>query len=472
MKHDGNTLDLLWERDIPADAPAFFPLDGAPSDFGTLVALACNAEKHLDRAGLGPGDSVLLADSISAEFYASIMALLSRGITVLLVEPFLPLSEIDAIVARMNPRYFIASSIGKIWGVRSKSIRRIPRWISARSICAGRIDSSHARKIPSIRVSADHPGVITFTSGTTGRSKGVVRTHHGLTAQNRAIRVSGDFDRYPGPDLAVFANLVLANLGMGRGTVFVPSGWKTRHLKRLADLPPEWRPQTLSTGPAFLDRLIESGQARDLRSVHVGGALSDCAQFERAFDHFGSDTRFLHVYGSSEAEPVAFSDARESVRLSRSCGYFQTLHLGTPARGIETRTGPEGLWVTGDHVCKRYIGNDAEAGKHKQSDSSGRIWHFMGDRVSEDANGLWYRGRSFQTEGEFELEQKVYAYLGHSAAHLEADPVAGHLVLRGEGVDARSAGILSQFPQIQSVMETRIIRDRRHRSRIDRGASR
>jgi acyl-coenzyme A synthetase/AMP-(fatty) acid ligase len=472
MSSGGNTMDLLWEQDIPASAPAFFPLDGVPSDFGTLVSLAFNAEKHLDRAGLGPGDSVLLADSVSVEFYATILALLSRGITVLLVEPFLPLSEIDAIVARMKPGIFIASSIGKLWGIRSGSIRRIPRWTSARSVCAGRIDSSNAKRIPSVRVSADHPGVITFTSGTTGRSKGVVRTHEGLSAQNRAIRVSGDFDRYGRPDLAVFANLVLANLGMGRGTVFVPSGWKARHLKRLADLPPEWRPETLSTGPAFLGRLIESGQARDLKSIHVGGALSDCAQFERAFDHFGSNTRFLHVYGSSEAEPVAFSDARESVRLSREKGYIQTLHLGSPARGVETRSSPEGFWVTGDHVCKRYIGNDLEAGKHKQSDSSGKIWHFMGDRVSEDANGLWYQGRSFQTQIEFELEQKIYVFLGHSSAHLEADPVAGHLVLRGEGVAARSAEILRQFPQIQSVMETRIIRDRRHRSRIDRGASR
>lgn len=465
-------MELLWEREIRADAPAFFPLDGNPCDFGTLISLARNAEQNLERARLGPGDSVLLADSVSAEFYAVIMGLLSRGITVLLVEPFLPLSEIDSIVSRMNPGLFLGSLIGKLWGGRSRAIRKIPRWSSARAMCSGPADPTSRSRIPAYAVPGDHPGVITFTSGTTGRSKGVVRTHEGLSAQNRAIRISGDFERFRQPDLAVFANLVLANLGMGRGTVFVPPRWRQRHLRRLMDLPPEWRPETLSTGPAFLSRLMESGAAPRLSSIHVGGALTDCQLFERAFDHFGSETRFLHVYGSSEAEPVAFSDAREAVRLSREKGFFQTLHLGKPAEGIDTDLSPEGLWVTGDHVCRRYIGNESEALKHKRADSSGRIWHFMGDRISQDGSGLWYGGRSFQSEQEFELEQRVYGFIGHSSAYIEQDPGSGRLVLRGQGIRDRSPLILRHFPEIHSAIETRIVRDRRHRSRIDRGASR
>ncbi len=472
MSRQGNTMELLWEREIPAHAPAFFPLDGDPCDFGTLLSLAGNAERSLDRARIGLGDSVLLADKVSVEFYAVIMALLSRGVTVLLVEPFLPLSEIDSVVSMMNPRLFIASFMGKLWGARSGAIRRIPSWVSARSICRGPSESTRVTRIPSVRVPSGHPGVVTFTTGTTGRSKGVIRTHEGLSAQNDAIRISGGFESFKRPDLAVFANLVLANLGMGRGTVFVPSRWKQKHLARLSDLPPEWRPETLSTGPAFLKRLMEANVARELRSIHVGGALSDCELFETAFDHFEPDTRFLHVYGSSEAEPVAFSDARLAVRLSRERGLFQTLHLGKPAEGVETSLSQEGLWVTGDHVCKRYIGNERESLQHKREDYSGRVWHFMGDRVSEDESGLWYQGRSFQSLQTFELEQRIYTHLGHSAAHVEQDPASGRFVLRGEGLQSRASEILQKFAEIQSVLETRIVRDRRHRSRIDRGASR
>ena len=200
--------------------------------------------------------------------------------------------------------------------------------------------------------------------------------------------------------------------------------------------------------------------------------MSDCEQFERAFTHFGAETRFLHVYGSSEAEPVAFSDAREAVRLSREKGFFQTLFLGKPVSGIRISSTPEGLWVTGDHVCKSYVGNEDESLHHKRSDSEGDVWHFMGDRVEESENGLWFRGRSFQSLQEFELEQRVYSHLGHSAAHVGRDPLSGHLVLRGEGLRSRASEILRHFTEIHSVSETRIVRDRRHRSRIDRGASR
>ncbi len=465
-------MELLWEREIPPTAPAFFPLDGDPSDFGTLLALARNAERNLDRAGIGPGEGVLLADSVSVEFYATVMALLSRGVTVLLVEPFLPLSEIDSIVSKMKPRLFLASVMGRIWGLRSAAIRRVPTWSSARSLCSGPVDSSSRKRLQSMAVPGDHPGVITFTSGTTGRSKGVVRTHEGLSAQNRAIRISGGFEQFQKPDLAIFANLVLANLGMGRGTVFVPSRWKARHLNRLAHLPPMWRPETLSAGPAFLIRLMEAGVARDLRSIHIGGALSDCCDLEKAFDHFGPGTRFLHVYGSSEAEPVAFSDARDAVRFSREKGFFQTLYLGKPAQGIETSVSSEGLWVTGDHVCKRYSGNDDEVLRNKRTDSTGRVWHFMGDRVAEDEAGFWYRGRSFQSPSEFELEQSVYRFMGHSAAFIDREPGSDRLILRGEGLRSRTPELLRQFAEIHSVIETRIVRDRRHRSRIDRGASR
>jgi hypothetical protein len=253
--------------------------------------------------------------------------------------------------------------------------------------------------------------------------------------------------------------------------VFVPPGWKNRHLTKLKTLPEEWLPETLSTGPAFLKHLIRSGAAPRLRSVQVGGALADCDDFEEAFRHFGEETRFLHVYGSSEAEPVAFSDARVAVQRSRNRGFFQVLHLGGSVPGVRIQTKPDGLWVTGEHVCKRYVGSGDEMKKHKLEDPSGVVWHFMGDRVGEDAEGLWFQGRSFQNPVEFKIEQELYTFLGHSRGFLERDPL-GKLVFRGEGVDAEFRRIRNRFPEIDRVLECKIVRDRRHRARIDRVASR
>jgi len=468
-----NSLSLLLERDLPPGQLAFYPLGGAPVHFGELLELARRAQNGLRELGFTAGHSLLLADTISAEFYAVVMAALGLGGRIVLVEPFLPVTEIGAVVDRSAPWVFVASFLGRLWGSRVRAIRKIPHWISARSLCRGGALSEMVCEA----VHRDDPAIITFTSGTSGgRSKGVVRTHSVLSAQNRVIRTSGGLEAYSRPDLAIFANLTLANLGMGRGTVFVPPGWRSRHLRMIRDLPPDWQPETLSCGPAFLSRFLNDSSiekpnaiAPHLKSIHVGGALSECSLFERAFQQY-PETRFLQVYGSSEAEPVSFSDARVAVQRSKDRGYLQALFLGTAIPEIRGRVEEDSYWVSGPHVCGEYIGNDSENLKAKKRDRDGTLWHAMGDRLKVDSEGLWFEGRSFQDPADFHLEQKVYSYLGQSSCFVFRDS-EGHRVLSGEGVIDRKSDLLTRFQEIQRIQEKKIIRDRRHRSRIDRGAS-
>ena len=462
-----NTLNLLLERDLPPNQLAFFPLDGSPVYFGDLQSKAIAARLKLTEFGVSQGDSVLLADSISADFYATVMAVLSLGATVILVEPFLPLLEIESIISKMNPKVMVTSIVGRAWGIRVKAIRNIPHWISAGSLCSG----PKSGVLPVENVSTEFPGIITFTTGTTGTSKGVVRTHSGLTAQNHAIQKSAQMNQFKRPDLAIFANLVLANLGMGRGTLFVPPKWEKKHLLRLNSLPIELQPETLSCGPAFLDRFLKLDHLPPLKQVHVGGALTDCAVFENAFQRFPDETRFMHVYGSSEAEPVAFSNARKAVEESLNHGFLQTLYLGNQIPEVSIRNDESGFWVSGNHVCPYYIGNEEENIRSKVKDDQGVIWHLMGDRIEQDQQGLWFMGRSFQTKEDFLLEQKLYSVLKSTASFLERNQ-KNELVLIGESLRHQRSRIIKDFPEIKHVLERKIIRDRRHRARIDRGASR
>jgi acyl-CoA synthetase (AMP-forming)/AMP-acid ligase II len=298
----------------------------------------------------------------------------------------------------------------------------------------------------------------------------VVRTHQGLIAQNHAIRASAPLESFRGPDLAIFANLTLANLGMGRGTIFSPSGWKMNHLRMLQDLPAGMRPETLSCGPTFLQKLLVSGLApKTLRSIHVGGALTECDLFEDAFRSL-PEARFLHVYGSSEAEPVAFMDARDSVQKSKQRGFVHALLTGRILPSLRSKMDDRTLWISGEHVCGEYLGNAEENLKSKSRDGEGRLWHAMGDRMTEDADGLWYQGRSFQMAEDFLLEQKIYRQLAHTRAFIFRDK-SNLPVLTGEGIKKQSKELLKNFPEISRIQEKRIIRDRRHRARIDRGAS-
>ena len=460
-----NTLSLLLERDLPANQLAFFPLNGKPTYFGEMNSKAIASQLKLKKLGVNPGDSVLLADQISGDFYATVMAILAVGATVILVEPFLPVIEIDEIISKLKPKVMIASFLGRAWGMRAKAIRHIPHWISASSLCSG----SAIGTLQTENVTPEFPGIITFTSGTTGKSKGVVRTHAGLTAQNKAIQSAAQFEQFKKPDLAIFANLVLANLGMGRGTIFVPPKWKSSDLQKIDSLPADLQPETLSAGPAFFSKFLQEKKLPPLKSIHIGGALTDCSILEEGFLRF-PESRFIHVYGSSEAEPVAHADARTAVLKSRERGFHQALFVGNPVPEVQVENSSEGLWVTGSHVCQYYIGNELENQKTKKRDSSGNVWHFMGDRVEQESQGFWYQGRSFQSPSEFLLEQKLYSFLGSSASFLFKDS-QGRLTLSGENLENRRAEIIKNFPEIQKIQQKKIVRDRRHRARIDRGAS-
>ncbi len=130
------------------------------------------------------------------------------------------------------------------------------------------------------------------------------------------------------------------------------------------------------------------------------------------------------------------------------------------------------MWVTGPHVCPRYLGDVEENRSQKREDARGRIWHFMGDRVRiPDAGdgGWWYSGRSSQRLEDFELEQRVYAKLRSSKAFVHR-LANGDPVLIGEGVGELDFSD-PELAEITRSVELKIRRDRRHRARIDRAGT-
>ena len=257
----------------------------------------------------------------------------------------------------------------------------------------------------------------------------------------------------------------LLHLGTGRGGVLVPGKWSRRNLQKVAAEAGRRRVASLTTGPAFLLHLLRTIPDGDLlpglRTVMVGGAQTDRWILERCFERW-PETRWIHLYGSSEAEPVAVADARRAVQLSEERGLFQTLFVGAPVPVIEARPEPAGLRVRGPNVATRL------------GDSPSVDWLEMGDRITVDDAGWWYGGRASQPGDEFDLEQRLYSFLETSACFVTRD-ADGRLCLCGEGVERRvgrdRAGFASLFPEIQHIVETPIVRDRRHRARIDRRAT-
>ncbi len=434
--------------------------------YGELNSKAVSIQRELIAMGLKSGEPVLLVLGLGFDLYATVVALLALGCPILLVEPWLPVGRIEGLVREVRPRAMVSGLFGRIWGLRVPAIRSIRIHLDPSRVFPGSspANSTHGLQVESL--DASHLGILTFTSGTTGMApKGVLRTQGYLLSQLEV------FERRMKPaqvDWCIFANFAIANLGLGSTSILMPRKWTLSAFRSISRLGPELAPRSLTCGPAFLEALMQSGLPfESLREIHVGGALTECSLFERAFDRYPG-AHFTHAYGSTEVEPVALMDAREAVRLSRERGLMQTLALGRSVPEISHETDEGGLWVTGSHVCPRYWGDSPENLTAKRTDPTGRTWHCMGDRIKTDSAGvLWYSGRSSQPEQLFELEQRLYQTLGHTRAFVHADR-EGRLWLLGEGVVQHEKGIRRESPEIHAIEDLRIIRDARHRARIDR----
>lgn len=457
-----NCTELFFDRvsEAPERCALWLPRRGLTS-FAELEEMASRARVLCRFQGLQRGETVLVFDDLGPRLYAVVVAILSLGATVVLVEPWMPVRSINRVLEAVKPKMFLSSLVGCMWGLRLAAVRRIPTWLPM-----GKISRVEKKPISIESVDPATPAIITFTSGTTGNPKGVVRGHGYLVDQHRVLSEALELENYSGTDLCIFANFVMMNLASGRGTVIVPPNWRTSVLKGLHRLPDALRPRTLTCGPGFLIRLMRYSELSSLESIHVGGALSDRALLEAGFRRWPR-ARWTHVYGSSEAEPVSTTDARVAVSMSRERGYFQTLYVGRPVPQIRSQLEADTLWVAGPHVCPRYIGNDEENRKNKRTDAEGTLWHRMGDRIRSGRGGWWYSGRSQQSLEQFELEQSLYAFLGSSAAFVHTDDKKQNYLL-GEHVTERAAEITRKFREIRKVVDVKIVRDRRHRARIDR----
>lgn len=450
----------------------------AVMSFGELERESKRYQLALKSLGIGKGETVLLGEAPCPELYAFVLAALAQGTAVAVIEPWMPLSKIESVVEGLKPRLFLTGLLGRAWGIRSRAIRAIPTWMSLTGLRreAEMKPADIAGSLDVKSLAPDHLGLVAFTSGTTGLPKGVPRRHEYLIHQHRVLKEALHHEHHERPELTIFTNFVFANLASARGSVVIPSAWKAHDLRWASELQGDLAPETGTMGPAFLRRLVVESGFQNLRSLHVGGALTDTAIFESAFGRF-RDTEFLHVYGSSEAEPVAVMDAREAVKLSRDAGYFQTLALGRPIEQIEIKTELSTTWVKGPHVCPMYIGkteNVAEENRlNKRRDTDGSIWHAMGDRVKLKDGVLWYGGRSSQSETDFEREQRLYSLLDSSKLFLQRERDGRlHLYVEGAGDKLRLIrNEVQNWNEPVSIYQTEIVRDRRHRARLDRVAS-
>jgi len=471
----------------------------------------------LAREGFREGDRVALLFPLCVDFYALSLAVLARGATVVLMDGALGLRRtlVALRVSRARAIVSVRAAL-RLWPVLPATWR-LARFsaddapMGTRPLASLRADDA-VDESPVAR-GPDDEGLITFTSGSSGRPKGVDRTHGLLVAQHEALRVEFP-DADDDVDMPCFPAVALHNLCCGITTVIPPLDLRRPATslvpERVLDAMGRWAVTRLSGAPAYMNRLVSAiapgdPRAAKVRGLVVGGAPVPrrlCTAILRRFDR--ADARV--AYGSTEAEPIA-TVSMHDVADSHGDGYLVgdvasvahvelvTLPPIAPPLGpggLVPHRSPDGesgeVVVSGAHVNRRYIGDEEATQRLKMRAEDGTVWHRTGDLATRDARGrLWLTGRTGDVVPHgggkvlpYVVEADVDEIEGVDRAALVADARGACLALTVRAESAPDAVVA----RVKAALERRnlgdvpvrvlgeVAVDARHQSKIDRAAVR
>ncbi|NMH98038.1 4-coumarate--CoA ligase family protein [Pseudonocardia acidicola] len=222
---------------------------------------------------------------------------------------------------------------------------------------------------PAIEVSAGDTAVLPYSSGTTGRAKGVVLTHRNLIANLAQIEPLGNV----GTDTKILAVLpffhiygmtVMMNQGLHkRATVVTMPKFDLVEFLRIVS---EYEVQRVYIAPPVAVALAKHPvvDQYDLSCIDV--IFSGAAPLDAELGHAVAkrlNCTVLQGYGMTEMSPVShcIPDDRPDIDLN-SCGFAvpnTECKLVDPDTGEEVGPGGRGeLWVKGPNVMVGYLNNE------------------------------------------------------------------------------------------------------------------
>lgn len=447
------------------DQPAIIDRLGRKASFADLHFRAGFLADAWARRGIGPGDRVLIAMGVTPDLYAALAALWRLGAVAVLPEPAMGLKGVRTALAAAEVKAWIGAG-----PLRALPLL-VPRLLTVKrlSLADGMLRGTE----PSPEWPDDHPALMSFTSGSTGRAKAILRSHGFLAAQNRAVAPLLASDR-PEVDLVAFPVFVLANLGSGVTSVL--PNWPLRRPDRgdgqaIRAHIARHGVTRLLLPPVLAEALADAPLPASVTTVFTGGGPVFPDVVERLTAH-NPALRVMAVYGSTEAEPIAELEVSALTPTDRArINAGEGLLAGPPVAAVRVRTVDDEIWVAGDHVVETYV-DPADNAATKKRDEHGTTWHRTGDGGRIDAEGrLWLLGRTQgRIEGlwPFAIETAARSWPGVRRAAL--CPLEGRACLAIEGDTAHLAAWTSAAAAL-GVMQLLPVKaiplDRRHRSKVD-----
>ncbi|MCG7524490.1 AMP-binding protein [Streptomyces sp. OfavH-34-F] len=307
---------LAAARTAP-DSPAAWEAaeDGTPRvlSYRQLERRAHDYAVTLDSLGLDIGDRVVLESDNSAAAVAALLACSMLGLTFIPVSPEVPDPRLRSIIDTAEPALHLQTEKGTRDGIPDAvgTARFGPDGVTVERAPAARV--RYRREA----VTTDAAYMI-FTSGTTGRPKGVVMSHRGVLSFYRGMlrhSVVTPQDRLATTSPLQFDFALLdIGLALGSGAQLIPvprelMHWPRRFLRFLADtgatqvdgVPSIWRP-VLRHEAAGLAAL--AGQIRGVLFSGEAFPLPELRQLQTLL----GPVRVVNCFGPTEAMAFSLTD--------------------------------------------------------------------------------------------------------------------------------------------------------------------
>jgi long-chain acyl-CoA synthetase len=309
--------------------------------YGELATRAARLAGALrERLKLAPGDRVAIAAKNTPDYIALLYGIWHAGLAAVPVNAKLHGSELGFILDHSGARVCFASPgiDAEIAAHAPKSLEQLIAISSAEYVSLFSVDP--VTVVPRV---PDDLAWLFYTSGTTGRPKGAMLSHHVLALASEAY--AAEVDPITPDDCILHA----APMSHGSGIYIMP------HVARLGlQVVPEsggFEPDEVSAlfnafprmsmfaAPTMIKRLVASSadiKAQNIRTLIWGGAPMYIEDALAALDRFGP--RLAQIYGQGEAPMTISTLSKEDIADRNHPRWRERLgSAGKPYAGIEIK---------------------------------------------------------------------------------------------------------------------------------------
>ena len=374
--------------------PALYEGSRLLRDYGGLADRAARLAAAFAAAGLQPGDRVALFMRNHPAYLELLYGAWWAGLALVPMNAKLHLREAQWILEHAQARWaFVSPDVGA--GLQAPE----------RTIDATGSDYDALFALPPAPLVARAPDDLAwlfYTSGTTGKPKGVMLTHRNLMTMGLTYFV--DVEAVDPRDAIVYG----APMSHGAGLYAIPHVMVgARHVvpasggfdpAEVFDLSRALGQLTMFAAPTIVRRLVEHAQATKadgsgFKTIVYGGAPMYAADIERATAVMGQ--RFVQIYGQGESPMVITALSRAHLADTRHPRHAQRIaSVGVAQTPVEVRVAtPDGealppgsvgeVLVRGDTVMAGYWRDPAATAAAVRDG-----WLFTGDMGSLDEDGF------------------------------------------------------------------------------------